>query len=225
MLGEVIGQVIFSKRMAEEDAKMKELIAMLLADKRKIQEEKIAKQVQSKNPLVIVNGRRILITKIEDGKQETEDESSELEVEVPKYKRMIQTLAFLNVSDYIMGYSSEDKTDVEEIEGKTRGELMDKIDEKFKLFFKFFRSGTGLHIREVRGLWTGFCPDSFYVKYYWISTKRLRYIMGISKEEVREYLFSKGFRVSRMSRVSKAHIERLSCTFNISPYRWVRCIK
>ena len=206
---------------------MQELIALLLADKRKIEAEKklakLQKQVVSKNPPVIVNGQPIWITKIAEPREEDSDDS--LEEEVPKYRRRNQTEAFLEVRDYIMGYSGTDKADVEEIEGKTRGALMDKIHEKFELLFKFVAGGTDLHIREVRGLWAGFFPDSFHPNYYWISTKRMRYVLGISKEEVREYLFSKGFRVSRMRKVNKAHVERLSMIFGINPSRWVRFTK
>ena len=102
---------------------------------------------------------------------------------------------------------------------------MGKIDEKFELLFKFVAGGSCLHIRQVRGLWAGFYPDPYYPKYYWISTKRLRYVLGMGKEEVRNYLFSKGYRVSKMRRVNKARFERLSCTFNINPSRYVRFTK
>ena len=188
IFGEVCCSVHFSKMSTDEDAAMKQLIAMLLEDKRKIQQQKkieeLQKHVVSTNPPVIVQGQPIWITKIDDGKQEAEEDSDDsLEEEPPKYKRMNQTEAYLNVRGYIMGYSGEDKADVEEIEGRTRGDLMGKIDEKFDLLFKFVAGGSGLHIRQVRGLWAGFYPDPYYPKYssvFYSMTMTRRLMLSVS---------------------------------------------
>ena len=105
----------FSKISTDEDAAMQQLIAMLLEDKRKIQQQKkieeLQKHVVSTNPPVIVQGQPIWITKIEDAEHVQEEDSSELEEEPPKYKRMNQTEAYLNVRDYIMKYSRNRRKD------------------------------------------------------------------------------------------------------------------